>query len=366
MGLPTGECDNAALLIGIAPPGVQDLLRQLGQPPGVFPVQPDDAHGPLDKARLDVFKARETDGGFYRGLLHGEGIVAALEMLMAQDGAAYNGQVGVRAYKVVGEGGDKVQELVKGGLVDLHGHVLAVEDNAVLVVVHIGGVLQVPLASGDGDGDDPVVGPGRVVQPACVALILLAQLALGVAGLGGVFGGGNGLGVLFGLGEVDGDIQVAVFAFVGPAQVLGDAIAADIVRVAAECIVPVRGILRADGILLPEAADDLPGHGGESAHDPGVKNIPGSDVVLAQALLAGIVQDPRQDLLQVLAEKLIRGGVVLPVQEVQEPVGQHLVVHRLGKAGIHGVGHQRIDICLNFHHCSTTISTPPWGRIEST
>ena len=135
---------------------------------------------------------------------------------MAQDGAAYNGQIRIGAYKVVGEHPNKVQQLFKGPAVDLHGNVPGVEHDAVFVIVNIGGVLQAPGLSAHVDGDDPVVGPGGMVHPTGIALVFHAQLALGVGILGGVLGGGNGLGVLFRLGQVDGDVHFAVGAVVLP------------------------------------------------------------------------------------------------------------------------------------------------------
>ena len=46
--------------------------------------------------------------------------------------------------------------------------------------------------------------PGGVVHASGVALVLPAELALGVAPLGGRLGGGDGSGVLLRLGQVDG------------------------------------------------------------------------------------------------------------------------------------------------------------------
>ena len=148
----------------------------------------------MDDARLHVLKARKGDGLFHRGLLHGEGVAAALEVVVAQNGAAHDGQVRVGTHEVVGELADEIQLLAEGGAVDLHGDVLAVEDDAVLVVVDIGAVLEEPALPIDRDRDDPVVLPGGMVHPAGVALILPAQLALGIAALGRRFGGGDGLG----------------------------------------------------------------------------------------------------------------------------------------------------------------------------
>ena len=72
--------------------------------------------------------------------------MAALEMVVAEDGTAYDGKVCVGTKKIVRELLDKIKQLlVKVLPVNLHGDMLAVEDDAVLVVIDIGGVLKAPL-----------------------------------------------------------------------------------------------------------------------------------------------------------------------------------------------------------------------------
>ena len=52
-------------------------------------------------------------------------------------------------------------------------------------------------------------------------------------------GGGDGLGILLGLGQIDGDVDFAVVGSILPAHILGNAVAADIVGIAGELVVPV-------------------------------------------------------------------------------------------------------------------------------
>ena len=125
-------------LVGVAPPGDQDPVGQFHQPLRLGRADPDHRHGPLDNAYLDVLKAGEGHRGLHGGLLHGEGIAAALEVVVGQNGAAYDGQIGVGAHEVMGELPHKVQQLSKTGPVDLHGSVDAVQADAVLIVVDIG------------------------------------------------------------------------------------------------------------------------------------------------------------------------------------------------------------------------------------
>lgn len=72
--------------------------------------------------------------------------------------------------------------------------------------------------------------PGREVDAAGIADVVLAEHALGVTGLGLQLFQGDGLGVLFGLGQVDGDLQVAVAGGDFPLDVLGDLGGADVVE----------------------------------------------------------------------------------------------------------------------------------------
>src|SRR5699024_2034639 len=116
----------------------------------------------------------------------------------------------------------------------------------------IGGVLQEPGGVVDGYGHDAVVLPRGVVDAAGVALVFGAELAARVVGGGQVPGGGDGARVLFGLGEVYGDVQLAVLRGGFPLDVLGDAVAADVVGVLAELVVPVRGLFRALGVESAE------------------------------------------------------------------------------------------------------------------
>ena len=74
---------------------------------------------------------------------------------------------------------------------------LGIEHDAVLVIVHIGAVLQEPICPGNPDRNDPVILPCRVIHPAGIALILRAELALGIAGLGGVLRSSDSLGIFF-------------------------------------------------------------------------------------------------------------------------------------------------------------------------
>ena len=290
--------ENEGRLVRIAPPCGEDAVRQLHQTLVVGAAQTDHGHGPLDDARLHIRELPEGHRLLNRRPLHGEGVAAALEMVVAENRAAHDGEIGVAAHKIVGELPDEVQQSAEGRPVDLHGGVPAVQNDAVLVVVDIGAVLEEPVLLIDGDGDDPVVLPCGMPQPSRVALVLPAELAFWIAALGGGLRRGNGLGVLLRLGQVDGDVQLAVGGGGRPLPVPRNAVTPDVVRVLTEAVEPVRGLLQVGLIPSPEFTDDLSGAGRQYAHQLGIEQVAAGDVVLYDTPRRRVVQQLPQDILQ--------------------------------------------------------------------
>ena len=162
-----------------------------------------------------------------------------LEMIVAQDRPAHNRQIGVRPDIVMWELLYKIKQFPEGGLVDLHRHMLAVEQNAVLVVINVGRVLEKPTASVDRQRNQAVILPCRMVDSSGIAFIFLAELAERIACLRSVSRSGYSLWVFLWLGEIDRDLQRAVFPFIKPLHVPFNPITPDIVGVLAESIIPV-------------------------------------------------------------------------------------------------------------------------------
>ena len=65
---------------------------------------------------------------------------------MRQDRTAHNRQIRVGAQEVVGEQPDEIEQLDKGVLLDLHGNVLSVKHDTVLVIIYVWGILKAPPA----------------------------------------------------------------------------------------------------------------------------------------------------------------------------------------------------------------------------
>lgn len=203
-------------------------------------------------------------------------MVAALVVVVREDRASYDGEVGVRADEVVGKKVNEVEQVLEGVAVDVHRAVPRAHGDAVLIEVRIGGVLQTPTLADELDGDDAQV-LARGVRATCgrrgaarVALVLYAELAGRV-----LFPvGGDGTGrrdparVLLGLGEVDRDLQVTPLGRGLPLDVARDGGAAHVARVAAHLVEAVRCAPRvAGGQQGAESGGDLRGLGHERAHD---------------------------------------------------------------------------------------------------
>ena len=263
---------------------------------------------------------------------------------MGQNRSAYDGQIGVGAHEVVGELAHKVQQLAKAGPVDFHGCVNLVETDAVLVIVHIGRVLQKPGRAVDGNGDNPVVLPGGVVHPAGIPLVLRAQQTPGIGGGGQIPGRRNGLGVLLRLGQVDGDVQFAILGGSLPLHIFGNPVPADIVGILAEGIVPIGGLLRSLPVQGLEFLNHLGGPGGKRPHQLGIQQIPIGDGVLGQhPPLRRVVQQGIQYLRQLPllcgGERLGHGAAV-QLQGLQQNIDPPNRLRRLEQRLIQGIGHQ--------------------------
>ena len=185
---------------------------------------------------------------------------------------------------------DEVKKLRKCAAVDLHRHMLAVEYDAVLIVINIRRVLESPFISLDGDRDDPVVLTGRVIDAAGVSFILHAQLAFRIGRGFGSACGCDRLRIFLRLGQVDRDIQRAVLGFHGPLPVPCDAVAADIVAVLAEFVIISSGVFRRFLIFFPEYILDLRRTGHEAVHQLRVEEITVGYTVFDDPAFHGFVE----------------------------------------------------------------------------
>ena len=207
---------------------------------------------------------------------HGELVRAALEVVVRQNRAAHDGQVGVGANEVVREKVDKVEQAGQALAVDVHRAMFGAHGNAVLVKVRIRAVLEAPALAVELNGDNAqVLASGMSAAVGCggasrVAFVFDAQLAGGIllARVLGSTGCGDIARVLLRLGQVDGDLEVAPVGGGAPFDIARDGGAAHVTGVTAQAVEPVG---RGAGLVDAHASVELlvynrrPRH--ERAHD---------------------------------------------------------------------------------------------------
>ena len=287
---------HVAFGIGIAAPGIEDALRLVNQRSLIRAGQLHRRHGPVQHAGRDLRVGRGQLRP-HAAVIHGEAVAAALEVVVVQDGAADDGQIGIAAQHVMGHLPDEAEQPLEGAPVNLHGDVLAVEDDAVLGIVGVGGILHVPVLARQLQRYNAVVLPGGEVAAACIAGVLDAQHALGIAHRGCILQLGDLLGILLRLGQVDGDFQLARGAVCKVAHVLGDGVHLDVVAHAAHVVEVLGGLLRFACInQAQEGVANLLGGRRHQAHDPGREQIPRIAHVLDDALLHRQVAQSAQKL----------------------------------------------------------------------
>ena len=191
----------------------------------------------------------------------------------------------------------KIKQFGKCRPVDLHRNMLSVKYDAVLIVIYIRRILESPFSSVDSDGDDPVVLSGRMIQTSGIAFILHTELTLGIAVVLRIFGRGNSLWILLRLGQVDGNVDLAIWRIHLPLHVLLHPVAADVVTVPAEFIIICCRLLRRMSIVLPEFLLYLGRSWKQAVHQFCIKQISVSDAVLDDASLHSFRKQLRKHLL---------------------------------------------------------------------
>jgi cytoskeletal protein CcmA (bactofilin family) len=77
----------------------------------------------------------------------------------------------------------KCEQTVKSIPCQLHGNMLFLQHNAMLIIINIWGVLEMPGFSMQSQGYGPVGLTGRMVDPPCIAYVFRTKKAFGISGL---------------------------------------------------------------------------------------------------------------------------------------------------------------------------------------
>ena len=126
---------------------------------------------PFYNAGFHIFVSRDRHMLFNLCLRHGKGIMPALEMIVAKDRTSYDRKIRIGAKEIMWEQLYKIKQLDKCISLDLHRSMLTVKYDTMFIVVNIWRVLEAPWTVIDGDRNDPVVLPCRMIDSACIAFI---------------------------------------------------------------------------------------------------------------------------------------------------------------------------------------------------
>ena len=146
--------DDANRLIGPFAPSEDNLLGSVEQLSTVMRAQSQHRKRPLQHGAADLVKAGHVKLRDLGGMHHGELVRAALEVVVRQNRAAHDGQVGVGANKVVREQVHKIEQAGQPLAVDVHRAMLGAHSNAVLVKVCVRAVLEAPALAVELNGDN--------------------------------------------------------------------------------------------------------------------------------------------------------------------------------------------------------------------
>ena len=327
-----GTGQNVCRSVGVIAPRRQQRARKLHHRAGVLARHAHGAHGPAQRLnrKLRIVGVRIAAQRFRA--LHRERIVAALEMHMAQNAAADDGQVGVAAAGVVRELAHKIEQLRERIRRDAHRRVLVGKHDAVLVVINVRAVLQIPGLAAQLDGHDAVVLPRGEIHAPGIADILDAQHAFRIAGGGLQPFKRDGFRILLGLRQVDRDLQFAVLAGVIPLDVFGDLRGADVVRLDAEIVEIVRGGAHAP--RLPQCGKArfylaLARH--QRAHDARLEiDAQRGDLAVIKAALRRVVQQRLQQLGGRIGQHLWQLPCPRPgkAEQIEQRVARHIYIGR--------------------------------------
>ena len=282
---------------------------------------------------------------------------------MRQNGAADDGQIGIGTNEIVRELSDKVEQLAEACTVDLHGRMNRVKHDAVLIIVNVRRILHVPRGLINGDRDNAVVLACRMVDTACVTGILRAQLALGIACRRQIACRCNCLGVLLGLGQVNGDVQLTVCGISLPLHITRDAVAADVVCILAEFIVPVGCLDRVLCVQCTELCDDLTRRRGQAAHQAGIEQITVDDGIIlhhtaCMCVVHQLVQNCGQVDRCIVQHRLL---VAVQLQCFEQCIDCPNMVFGCDQAGILGISHQLGHCGINHVRVPPSQSAYPCG-----
>ena len=253
----------------------------------------------------------------------------------------------------------EIEKVLEAAAADLHRDVLAVQHDAVLVVVRVRAVLHEPAMTREADRDQAVRLARRMADMAGIAFVFAAEQALRVfrrfllARLCDV------ARIFFRLRQVDRDVEVAIFGRRLPDDILVDAILADIVRRDGHLVELIRRGLRAARVVSLPAADDFGRARHHAIHDARIKEVVLLRRILDDAFLGRIAEhflENRQCRRQSLFDVVFRRELV-DFQEVDEAVRRIVTVLFLHELALDGEMKEAVDFMIDGHDIPTFLKS---------
>ena len=241
----------------------------------------------------------------------------------------------------------KIKQFAKCRMVNFHRGMLPVKYNTVLIVIHIGGILESPLVPVNGQRNDSVVLPGGMVQIPRVPFIFPAQQAFGISTLLCQLSRRNGFGIFFRFGEIDGDINLPIRTLHHPFHIFTNPVSADIIRILAELIEIIGSFLRALLVKFLESGNHLAGSRQKAVHQPCIQKIPFNHRVPDEFVLTGVIQQSFQRLLKRgMFIDAVRFLISVQPQRIQQQIGHVNPVRFLHQSLLNSILCQLFDILI--------------------
>ena len=145
----------------------------------------------------------------------------------------------IRRYRIAKDVLNKIKKLAECAVFNFHGNMPGIKHNTMLIVIHIGRILESPTAVLDRNRNNPVVLSGRMIDAAGISFIFHTQQTFGISALFCIFGRRNGFRIFLRFGKIDGNIHLTIRSLGFPFHIFCNSVAADIVAVLAEMIIEI-------------------------------------------------------------------------------------------------------------------------------
>ena len=184
----------------------------------------------------------------------------------------------------------KIKKFNKGILLNLHRNMLTVKDDAMLIVIHIWGILKSPGAVIYSDRNESVILSGRMINSSCISFVLRAKKTFRITAGFYKLGSSDCLRIFFRFGKIDGDIDFTIFTVYCPFLIFLYTITTNIIAVLTEFIEVIGCFLWIFLISAPELILYLRRTRHQTVHKSGIKKVSVHNTVFYEISLHSLIQ----------------------------------------------------------------------------